>query len=561
MKHKKPNVWRRADVLIASFSLNILSLALPLIILQVYDRVIPNQAESTFIFLILGVAGVMVLEFLLRILRSGIMSWQAARYDHQEAVRAMEYVLNVDTQSFESRSSGYFLDRIQALDRIQWFYSGQAMLLVIDFPFIIIFLIIITYIAGILVAIPLVLLGLFLLVSWYAGNQLHQAVSGRSRMEEQRQNFLIEILQGIHTIKSTAMEAFMLRRYERLQTQSTKAIYRLASINSLVEGVGASFAQLSVISFVGFGAGMVIAGDLSIGALAAGTMLSGRVLGPAIKAMGIWSQFQGVRLAKLQVDELYEVASESSGIKQPETLQGKIELNDVHYSYPGKEQTILNGLSLNIKPGEVVAITGRNGAGKSTLIKILAGFLQPQQGQVCLDDHEINDYDISALRGRIAIMPQQGALFEGTILENMTLYREGEAIDQAMELAHLLGLNEIITRFPHGLDTVISGASLSTLPEGVKQKIIIVRCLIGHPQIMLFDDANANFDIHNDQQLLRLMKSFKGRRTILIVTHRPAYMKLCDRQLELKEGRLVDISEKFKESSAPAANISQLNRK
>lgn len=561
MKHKKPCAWRRADVLAVSFTLNILSLALPLVILQVYDRIIPNQAENTFIFLILGVAGVLVLEFLLRILRSAVMGWEAARYDHKEAIRAMVHILGADTQCFESRSSGYFLDRMQALDRIQGFYSGQAMLLVIDFPFILIFLAAIAYITGILVIVPLVLLGLFLLVSWYAGNQLHRAVSDRSHMEGQRQNFLIEILQGIHTIKSMAMEAFMLRRYERLQAHSAKAIYRLASINSLVEGVGASFAQLAVISFVGFGASWVIAGDLSIGALAAGTILSGRVLQPAIQAMGVWSQFQAVRLAKQQVDELYEVAPEPCGDKQPESLRGKIELDNVHYSYPGKELSILNGASLIIKPGEAVAITGRNGAGKSTLIKILAGFLQPQQGQARLDDSDIKDYYIPALRAKVAIMPQQGVLFKGTILENMTLYREGETIDQAMELSHLLGLNEIIARFPHGLDTQISGASLSTLPEGVRQKIIIVRSLIGHPQVMLFDDANANFDIHNDQQLLRLIQRFKGQRTMLIVTHRPTYMRLCDRQLELKEGRLVDISDQFKQSPSPAAKISQLTNK
>ena len=174
----------------------------------------------------------LLLEFLLRILRSAIMSWEASRYDHQEAMRAMEHVLSADTEAFESRSSGYFLDRMQALDKIQNFYAGQAMLLVLDFPFIIIFLALIAYIAGVLVAIPLTLLALFMLVSWYAGNRLHHAVSARNRTEEQRQNFLIEVLQGIHSIKSMAMEAFMLRRYERLQAQSAQAIARLANIST-----------------------------------------------------------------------------------------------------------------------------------------------------------------------------------------------------------------------------------------------------------------------------------------------------------------------------------------
>ncbi len=560
MKYRKPGGWRRADVITASLLLNILALALPLVILQIYDRIIPNQAENTLVFLLAGVAVALLLEFLLRILRSAIMSWEASRYDHQEAMRAMEQVLAANTQAFESHASGYFLDRMQALDKIQNFYSGQAMLLVIDFPFIIIYLAIIAYIAGALVAVPLVLLGLFMLVSWYAGNRLHQAVSERSRMEEQRQNFLIEVLQGIHTVKSMAMEAFMLRRYERLQEQSARAVHRLASINSVVEGVGASFSQLAVIGFVGFGAGWVISGDLSLGALAAGTMLSGRVLMPAIRAMGAWSQFQAVRLAKRQVNELYEIALENKGDLKPDKIQGKLDVERIHYCYPNKQTPVLAGLSLHVAPGESVAITGCNGAGKSTLIKILAGFLEPQQGHVRLDGKDLRDFDLSALRAKIALMPQQGVLFEGTILENMTLYREGEIIEQAMELAHLLGLNEIIARFPQGLDTRISGANLGSLPEGVRQKIIIVRSLVGHPQLMLFDDANANFDIHNDQLLLRLIKRFKGRRTMIIVTHRPAYMRICDRQLELKDGQLIDISQHFRTPPAAAANIGRINK-
>ncbi len=557
MKHRKPEAWRRADVLAASFSLNLLALALPLVILQIYDRIIPKQAESTLVFLLLGVAAALILEFGLRILRSAVMAWEAARYDHQEAMRAMKHVLQADTMQYESRSSGYFLDRMQALDKIQNFYSGQAMLLVIDFPFVVIFLAVIAYIAGLLVLVPLALLGLFILVSWYAGNRLHQAIATRSRMEEQRQNFLIEVLQGIHTIKSMAMEAFMLRRYERLQSQSAETIYNLASINSLVEGAGASLSQLGLISFVAFGAGWVISGDLSIGALAAGTMLSGRVLQPAIRAMGVWSQLQAVQLAKKQVNELFAVETEPPGAREPESPQGRIDLEDVHFSYPGSPQRLLDGVTLHVKAGEAIAITGSNGAGKSTLAKMLAGLLQPVQGKVCLDGCDIRDYRKSSLRGGIAAVPQQGVLFEGTILENMTLFREGEAIEQALELAQHLGLYEIIARLPLGLETRICGASLNTLPEGVKQKIVIIRSLIGHPRVVLFDDANANLDIHNDYQLLRLIRRFKGSRTLVIVTHRPAYMRLCDRQFELRQGRLIDISERFRR---PQTNVRQFPR-
>lgn len=550
----RPKGWRRLDVLVASVGLNVLALALPLVILQVYDRILPNQATETFGILLVALAVVLVLEFLLRSLRAGLMAWEAARYDHQESIRAMEHLLAADSQQFADRPAGYFLDRMQALDRIQEFYSGQAMFLVIDFPFVLTFLAMVWVVAGELVLVPLGLLGVFLGVSWFAGNRLHTAVQSRSVTEERRHNFLIEVLQGMHSIKSMCMEPFMLRRYERLQGESAKAVSRLASINSVVEGVGASFAQLSVISFVGLGAGYVIGGDLSVGALAAGTMLSGRALQPGIRAMSVWSQFQAVRLAKRQVDELFKVSREQDGthvVDKP--LKGEVTLKDVHFSY-GKgaaTKSVLQGVSLSVRPGEAVAITGRNGAGKSTLIRILSGFIRPSRGQVLLDGRPLGDYKLAQLRAEISLLPQHGLLFEGTILENMTLYREGKAVDQAIELVRMLALDRYISRLPQGLETPVSGSGQNALPEGVAQKIIMVRAMIGHPHLMLFDDANANLDLKNDQQLLDVIGRLKGDRTLVIVTHRPSYMRLCDRRFVLDQGRLEPLVDDHKAPATP----------
>lgn len=550
-QHREPSAWRRADVLSASLALNLLALALPMGILQVYDRIIPNNAGSTFQIIVIGLVVVAFIEFGLRILRSVIMSWQAARYDHEEGLRSIDRLMHADSLSVDMKSQGFFLDRVHALDKIQEFYSGQAMLLVMDFPFVIIFLGVIYIIAGNLVLVPLSLLLVFMLVSIYAGSRLHHAVEKRSQMEERRQNFLIEILEGIHTVKSMAMEAFMLRRYERLQEQSAESVYSLARINSIVEGVGASFSQLAVVAFVATGASFVIADQLSIGALAAGTMLSGRVLQPGIRAMGVWSQFQSVRLARQKVKELFAFPLEKSGdCAVSEPLKGQFELKDVSFAYPGARQPLLNGVNLRVEPGDALAITGNNGSGKSTLLRLMAGFLQPASGQILLDGRNLQDYRMADLRAEIAVMPQQGVLFQGTILENMTLYREGSAIPQAIELARVLGLDEIISRLPEGLDTKIAGAAMDNLPEGVKQKIIIIRSLVGDPHVILFDDANANLDLRNDQQLLNLIQRYRGGRTLIIVTHRPSYMRFCERHYQLRDGNLHEMVEQNRPPSA-----------
>ncbi|WP_315981317.1 ATP-binding cassette domain-containing protein [Aliamphritea spongicola] len=294
-----------------------------------------------------------------------------------------------------------------------------------------------------------------------------------------------------------------------------------------------------MVIFVGVGSLFVIEGDLTVGALAAGTMLSSRVLQPGLKAMGFWTQFQSLQLALEKVNQLYALPTESSGeLKTEQGLSGKIELREVSFKYPHQENDLLHNLSLTVEPGQAIGITGNNGTGKSTLISLLSGFTQPNEGQILLDDHPMLNYNTEFLRAEIGIMPQKGVLFEGSILENMTLYREGEALEQALELSKILGLEEIVARLPDGLDTQIGGAAVDTLSEGVRQKIIMVRSLVGHPKIILFDDANANFDIKNDNRLLKVIEQMKGKRTMVIVSHRPSFLRLCDKQYQLANGQL-----------------------
>jgi ATP-binding cassette subfamily C protein LapB len=537
-----PTGWRRPDVLAASLTLNVLALALPFTILQIYDRIIPNAAHETLAVLLSALLVVIGLEFLIRFMRSYLLAAEAARFDHLGSMKAVDHILGVEASEFDRHSSAYFLERINALDRVQEFYSGQAMLLVMDLPFVVLFLLMVYLIAGGLVAVPLTLLAIFTVVAWISGNRLHSAVERRTQMEEQRQNVLIEILQGIHTVKAMAMEAPMVRRYQRLQSRSADSVYELARIGSIVQSVGATFSQLAVISFVGFGAAYVIDGSLSIGGLAAGTLLAGRVLQPGLRAMAVFTQYQSVRLAHKRVDELFALRAEPQGGQAVDgVVDGEIELKDVTFAYPG-EPPLLQDVSLKISPGEAIAITGRNGVGKSTLLKLLSGYLHPDTGSVMIDGIDIDAYDLSSLRRQIAYLPQHGTLFEGSILENLTLYREGEAVSHAIELSRQLGLDATISKLPEGLDTPVNGAALDSLPGGVKKKITMVRSLVGQHGMLLFDDANANLDIRNDAKLLELLKALKGQMTMVIVTHRPSYVRACDRHFVLEDRGLHEIT-------------------
>lgn len=540
---KTPQSWRKPSVLVSSLMINILALGLPIVILQVYDRIIPNQAMESFSLLMIGLVVVIIIDGLLKILRSVLLSWDGARFDHHESLHAMNHILDAESTAYSSKPTSFYLDKMHALEKIQEFYSGQSILLAMDLPFVLIFLALIWVIAGPLILIPLVLLCIFFAVSSRIGNHLHSALKQRSTMEERRQNFIVETLTGIHTIKSMAMESLMLRRYERLQKQSAESVCELAKITSTVQGIGATISQLAVVCFASIGSIYVIDGTLTIGALAAGTMLSSRVLQPGLNAMNIWTQFQSVRLAHDKVKELYSIEEEKSGSLTPNNgIEGKIELKNISFKYPTQKENLLENISLTINAGDSISITGSNGVGKSTLISLLSGFLHPVSGEIQLDDRDVFDYNFEFLRAQIGIVPQHGLLFEGTILENMTLYREGSAIEQAVELSKILGLEEILTRLPSGLDTQVGGAAVDTLSEGVRQKIIMVRSLVGHPKIMLFDDANANFDIKNDARLHHVIERFKQEKTLVIVSHRPSFLRLCNRHFKIENKTLVEIT-------------------
>ena len=526
-------------MLLGSLCINVLGLALPIIILQIYDRIVPNAAMETFALLMIGMAIVVIADAALRILRSLILSWSGAKFEHLESVRSITQILQGDTLEFESRSSGTYLEKISNLEKIREFFSGQAMLTLLDLPFVIVFAWLIWFITGPLVLVPVTLLALYSGISLYAANRMRHLMQSRSDLDERRQNFMIETLRGIHTVKSTAIEPLILRRYERLQGQSAESVDDISRISGINQGLAAILANVGTVSFVGIGSLFVVTNEITLGALAAGTMLTGRVIQPLLRAMGLWYQFQSVRIARNQLDELFEMKTESAyAANEVPTDWGRIELSDIRFSYPNVEEELLRGVSLSVQPGETIGITGGNGTGKSTLLSIIMGLFTPSDGRVQIDGRDIRGIEPEMLRSRIGYVPQKGVIYEGSILENMTLFREGEAIRNAIALANLLGLTELIAKLPAGLDTPIGGTAVDSLPEGLRQKIIIVRALVTDPDILLFDDANANFDLINDSRLLKVIKSFKGHLSIVIVTHRPSYLKICDRCFELQDGVL-----------------------
>lgn len=519
---------------------------MPIVVLQVYDRVLPNESYATLGVLVSALVVVALADGFLNFARGLILARCGARYEYDLNVNAIDAVLSSDLATFESEAQGAHLERVQGIDAIREFYHGPAMLFVVELPFVFLFLFLIWRFAGAMVLVPVAVIVLFIAISTVAGMELRKAIADKSEHHERRQNFMIEALGGIHTIKALAMEQQVQRRHERLQGNSARSTFVLARINTVVQGLAGTFSQGVMVAFVGIGSLNVIDGRLSVGALAAGTMLAGRVLQPALRALSFWTFHQTIAEKEARLEEMLALPAETmqTGTARP-PLTGRIELRNVSFGFEKDTPPLLKEINLLIEPGQSVSIRGANGCGKSTLINLIMGFVRPDSGQILLDEHPIQTLDPSWVRSRIGLIPQAGVLFEGSLLENMTLFREGEPVVQAISLARRLGLDATITKLPDGLDTLANGDLSQAIPHGFAQRLVTVRALLGDLSIVIFDDGNPGLDERNDSYLRDLLIDLKRDHTLVVVSHRPSLQRVCDEHYEIRDGRLVRSSAEF----------------
>ena len=526
------------DLVVASFFLNILGLAMPMSLLQVYDRILPNKSTGTMVLLLLGVLGALLLETVLTFCRSWVTGWIGARFEHKAGCEALRRLTMTSIDNFEKEGSGVHLERINSLGTVRDFYAGQALLTLLDLPFALIYLALVFFMGNWLVLVPVVLLAAFGATALVVGKALREAIQRRMTADDRRFNFLIEVLGGIHSVKAMAMEAQMARRYERLQEGCAEGYYNVALKSSNALGVSSFYSQLTTVAVAGFGSLIVLNGDMTTGGLAACSLLAGRAMAPLQKALGVWTRFQTFVLARQRLEALFALPPESPpDLPKLDAVKGRLELDTVSFGFGDKGPKVIDQASITIEEGECVAVLGGNGSGKTTLLTLMQGALRPQSGRVLIDGQDVTGFEPQSVRDKIAYLPQSGVLFQGSILQNITMFRP-ELEDIAVETASLLGLDEVVATMAMGFDTIVGGGAYDSLPRGIKQRIAIARALVNNPRIVLFDEANTAVDSAGDNYLRVWLERAKGKRTLVLVTHRPSLVKLADRIYDLDQGRL-----------------------
>lgn len=532
------------DIAVASLFINVLALAMPLALMRLLDHVIPGRDATAAFWIAVGVGSALVLDAMLRIGRAYVGGWMGAHFEHVTGCGAIERLLGAAITDFEKRGAGAYLERLNALKPLRQLYSGRAVGAVADLPFALLFLGVIAYLAGALVLVPVALIALFCLAALALG-RLRSAIAEGMLADDRRFGFIIEVLGGIQTVKGIGMEEQMLRRYERLQETSADAGHRLAVQRGRGLGLGALLSQLVLIGVAGVGAFSVLDGGLSVGGLAAAIMLAGRAAQPFEDIAGLWPRFKTAGIARERLRQIFDMpVDKPTGYLELPPIKGALDLDGVSFNYgKGKDgedlPPIFNNIDLHLKPGQTAGIIGRSASGKSTLLYLMMGVLTPTAGVARIDGYDLRECDPAQIRRQVAYLPQQAEVFNGTVLDNITMFRPDRA-DDGRAMAAVLGLDDVFNQLPQGYETRIGEGAEDKLPRGTRQRIAIARALIDHPRVLLFDEANAFIDGPADQRLMEVLMRLRGRVTLVMVTQRPSMLRLSDRIFEIKDTGLFE---------------------
>lgn len=335
----------------------------------------------------------------------------------------------------------------------------------------------------------------------------------------------------------------MLRRFERLQQGTADVSHRMILHGDTMQSIGSLFASMTMIATVTIGATVVMMGYLSIGALACCTLLSGRIIQPVLRSIGIWNEMQNIAILHESADQLFALANPAQTAKSGEQeIQGKITIQDLSCQHPVTEHQILSGLSLNVAAGECIGIRGNFDGGQSVLAQAIRGELIPDEGTVHIDGINVTGKERLSIASSICYLPDRPFIFRGTILENIAMFRHGAALDAARNAARLIGLESSIHRLPEGYDTPIGDGITDSLSAGLMQRIAIARAIAQQPKILIFDEANRSLDFQSDAQLRKGLEQLKGKMTILLICNRPSLLAIADHNYELRDRQLYQVA-------------------
>ena len=529
------------ELLIASFVVNILALVAPIFTMQVYDRVIGHNSMDTLIGLSLGVLLVVGFDYILRVSRGRILQTVALKLDVEVGERLFEKVMLLPLKHLESRPTSYWQQLFRDVDTIRNTLSGATALLLIDLPFLFIFLGVIYVIGRPLLVIFILLLAAFIFLAWWSGKSLSDSGGKEGPVVATRDALLAEMIAGRSIIKATGLDRALKPQWESRQAKAIDHSIRRGAMSDGFVVIGSELTQLGSIAMTALGAVYLIDHDLSMGALVACNMLSGRLLGPIAQLVGAWRSYTGFMQSVERLGVVFDLPQDrkhvSVSMARP---QGHIVVEGVVFGFDNAHAPVLAVEKVAFNPGGVTAVLGRNGSGKTTLLKVIMGLYHPDKGRVLIDGADVAQFTRGELAHWMGFVPQECVLFNGTIRDNIALGAPGCTDEQLIAAAEAAGVHHTVLDMPDGYGTPIGEAG-SRLSAGQRQRIAIARALVGNPAVLLLDEPSSSLDRQAEEDLKQTLVRLAQDRTVIVVTHSPVLLPACRDMVVLEKGQVAAV--------------------
>jgi ATP-binding cassette subfamily C protein LapB len=533
--------WRiYRDVLVSSLLINLFALASPLFIMNVYDRVVPNNAVETLWVLAIGIVVVYSFDVIMRSLRGYFIDVAGKKSDILLSSMLFERVLGIKMAA-RPPSVGAFANNLREFESIRDFITSATVVTLVDLPFVLLFLLVIWFIGGPLVYVPLVCIPIVMIYGIVIQSPLRRSVEATYRASAQKGATLIESLTAVETIKHLGAESEVQRKWEQLTGHIAQWGVRSRLLSASVSNVATFFQQMSQVGIVVFGVYLIAEGELSMGALIAGVILVGRALAPMAQVANLAVRYYQAKTALSSLNSVMELPverPEGKSFLSREQFKGEIELDDVSFAYPGEEKAALRNVSLSISAGEKVAIIGKVGSGKTTIEKLMQGLYDPDSGAVRIDGADLRQLDPADLRRSIGYVPQDIMLFYGSVRENIVLGAPYADDNDILEVAKIAGVMDFVNQHPHGFDMQV-GERGEHLSGGQRQAIAIARALLLDPPVLMLDEPSNSMDNSTEAILKRQLAEYAKHKTLILITHRSSLLDLVDRLIVIDAGRVI----------------------
>jgi subfamily B ATP-binding cassette protein HlyB/CyaB len=541
-----PTIWRYrhplGHVLAASLFVPIFALATPLFFQVVVDKVLTHRGYETLFVLVGGLVAVGVFDAALQYLRTYALSHTTNRIDVELGQRLFAHLLSLPISYFETRSTGQTVARVMELETIRSFFTGQALFSVIDLIFAFVFVGVLFAYSWSLTLIVLAAIPFYALIGFCVRPPLRELVKEKFNRGAASQQFLVETIVGINTVKSAAVEPIMRAQWEEKLAAYVKMSFAASMLGSGGQVAIQCLSKLTTAALLLFGAKAVIDGELTVGALVAFNMIAAQAVQPILRLSQIWQDFQQVQISIERLGDILNATPEFTPATRllPPTPRGAIEFRHVSFRYRPGAPEALKDISLSIRAGETIGAVGPSGSGKSTLTKLIQRLYLPSEGQVLLDGADLSHVEPAWLRSHIGVVLQENLLFNRTVHENIAFANPAMTRARVIETARLAGADEFIDKLPEGYDTLIEerGANLS---GGQRQRIAIARALATNPRILILDEATSSLDYESERIIQRNMRRIVKDRTVIIIAHRLAAVRGCDRIVGVSDGRIVEV--------------------